>query len=159
MIDKIDKQILYILQSNARISNAEIARQVGLAPSAILERMRKLSENGVIKNYETRIEPKEIGLGLLAFVFVRTTDCLEVTERELAKLPEVLEIHDVAGDDSYLLKVRTKDPDDLARLLREELRAIPNVIGTRTTVVLQTIKETSALAIDIDEPKKKQKKR
>ncbi|MBX3289222.1 MAG: Lrp/AsnC family transcriptional regulator [Acidobacteria bacterium] len=159
MIDKIDKQILYILQSNARISNAEIARQVGLAPSAILERMRKLSENGVIKNYETRIEPKEIGLGLLAFVFVRTTDCLEITERELAKLPEVLEIHDVAGDDSYLLKVRTKDPDDLARLLREELRAIPNVIGTRTTVVLQTIKETSALAIDIEEPKKKRKKR
>lgn len=159
MIDKIDKQILYILQSNARISNAEIARRVGLAPSAILERMRKLSENGVIKNYETRIEPKEIGLGLLAFVFVRTTDCLEITERELAKLPEVLEIHDVAGDDSYLLKVRTKDPDDLARLLREELRAIPNVIGTRTTVVLQTIKETSALAIDIEEPKKKRKKR
>ena len=141
MIDKIDKQILYILQSNARISNAEIARQVGLAPSAILERMRKLSENGVIKNYETRIEPKEIGLGLLAFVFVRTTDCLEITERELAKLPEVLEIHDVAGDDSYLLKVRTKDPDDLARLLREELRAIPNVIRTHArAVVLQTIK-------------------
>ncbi|HSF41563.1 MAG TPA: Lrp/AsnC family transcriptional regulator, partial [Thermoanaerobaculia bacterium] len=74
MIDDTDRQILTILQSNARISNAEIARQVGMAPSAILERIRRLEAKGVIQGYETRINPEALGLGLLAFVYVRSSD-------------------------------------------------------------------------------------
>lgn len=148
MIDGVDKQILTIVQRDPRISNAEIARQVGLAPSAVLERLRKLEERGVIKKFIAKLDPAEVGFGLLAFVFVRTNECGDGTDELLAAIPEVLEVHDVAGDDSYLLKVRAKDTEDLARLLREKLKGLPNVVSTRTTVVLQTVKETSILPLD-----------
>ncbi|MGB7068164.1 MAG: Lrp/AsnC family transcriptional regulator, partial [Pyrinomonadaceae bacterium] len=139
MIDDTDTQILNMLQQNARISNAEIARQVGLAPSAVLERVRKLEDHRVIRGFNTILDPKQVGFGLIAFVSVRTNECGDGTDSLLAKIPEVLEVHDVAGEDSYLLKVRAKDPEDLAVLLREKLKSIPSVITTRTTVVLQTV--------------------
>lgn len=148
MIDEIDRQILEIVQKDARISNAEIARNIGLAPSAVLERMRKLEERGVIRGYAAEIDEGSVGCGLTAFVFVKTKECLDGTDIELAKIPEVLEVHDVAGDDSYLLKVKTKDPEALGRLLREKLKPLGNVLSTRTTIVLQTIKETMALPLD-----------
>ena len=97
MINEIDKQILKILQENARTPNAEIARQVGLAPSAILERIRKLEERGVIQGYGVRLNGRALGLGLLAFVLVRT-DELSVEDdaaKALAKMPEVLEVHHI----------------------------------------------------------------
>ena len=148
MINDIDKQIVKILQQDGRMSNAEIARQVGLAASAVLERIRKLEERGVIEGYFASIDPKEVGFGLVAFVFVRTNECGDGTDELLAEIPEVLEVHDVAGEDSYLLKVRASDPEDLARLLREKLKAIPSVVTTRTTVVLQTLKENGPLQIE-----------
>jgi Lrp/AsnC family leucine-responsive transcriptional regulator len=148
MIDDIDKQVLSIIQNDGRISNAEIARQVSLAASAVLERIRKLEERGVIRGYSASVDPKAVGFGLTAFVSVRTSDCGDGTDELLAQIPEVLEIHDVAGEDSYLLKVRASSPEDLAVLLREKLRSIPTVVTTRTTVVLQTVKETSALPLD-----------
>ena len=159
MIDDIDKQIVNIVQQDGRISNAEIARQVGLAASAVLERIRKLEERGVIQGYFASIDPKEVGFGLIAFVFVRTNECGDGTDELLARIPEVLEVHDVAGEDSYLLKVRASDPEDLARLLREKLKAIPSVVTTRTTVVLQTIKETTALPLDRCVPFEKAKRK
>jgi len=147
MINEIDTKILNIIQKDARIANAEIARQVGLAPSAVLERIRKLEERGVIRGYAAEIDATQIGFGLTAFVFVKTNECGDGTDKVLAKIPEVLEVHDVAGEDSYLLKVRAKNTEELAKLLREKLKAVPNVISTRTTVVLQTIKETTALPL------------
>ncbi len=148
MIDGIDTKILNILQQDARMSNAEIARQVGLAPSAILERIKKLEERGVIRGYATEIEAAEVGFGLTAFVAVRTHECCNETDKFLAEIPEVLEVHDVAGEDSYLLKVRVKNTKHLSRLLRERLKNVPNVAATKTTIVLQTIKETTALPIE-----------
>lgn len=148
MIDTTDRQILEIMQSDGRISNAEVARQIGLAPSAILERTKKLEETGVIRGYSASLDPKQVGFGLTAFVLVRTNECGDGTDELLAQIPEVLEVHDVAGEDSYLLKVRATDPEDLAVLLREKLKAIPTVVTTRTTVVLQTIKETTALPLN-----------
>jgi Lrp/AsnC family leucine-responsive transcriptional regulator len=148
MIDNIDKQILNIIQKDARIANAEIARQVGLAPSAVLERVRKLEERGVIRGYAAELDAAQVEFGLTAFVAVRTRECCSETDKSLAQIPEVLEVHDVAGEDSYLLKVRVKDARHLSRLLRERLRNVPNVAGTKTTVVLQTIKETMALPIE-----------
>ena len=148
MIDNNDKKILNIIQNEARTSNAEIARQVGLAPSAVLERIRKLEERGVIRGYMAKIDAAEVGFGLTAFVSVRTHECCGETDKFLAEIPEVLEVHDVAGEDSYLLKVRAKNTEDLSRLLRERLKNVPNVASTKTTVVLQTIKETIALPID-----------
>lgn len=148
MIDGVDRQILSIVQRDARISNAEIARQIGLAPSAVLERLRKLEDRGVIQGYSTRIDPRQVGLGLTVFVSVRTSECGGGVEEALSAIPEVLEVHDVAGEDCYLIKVRTKDTEALGQLLREQIKLIPKVLGTRTTVVLQTFKETNALPLD-----------
>jgi Lrp/AsnC family leucine-responsive transcriptional regulator len=147
MINDIDIQILNILQKDARIANAEIARQVGLAPSAVLERIRKLEERGVIKAFETKLDAAQVDYGLTAFVAVRTHECCYETDEFLAEIPEVLEVHDVAGEDSYLLKVRVKDTEHLSRLMRERLKNVPNFASTKTTIFLQTIKETTALPI------------
>ena len=89
MIDDIDRQILNIIQQDARISNAEIARQVNLAPSAVLERMRKLENSGIIKGYSADIKPKEVGFGLTVFVNVRTSECGSDAGRAIAEIPEV----------------------------------------------------------------------
>ncbi|CAN5391106.1 Lrp/AsnC family transcriptional regulator [soil metagenome] len=148
MIDGNDEQILTILQDDARISNAEIARQIGLAPSAVLERLRKLEDRGIIRGYRTDIDPRAVEFGLTVFVTVKTSECGSNAEKALAAIPEVLEVHDVAGEDSYLLKIRTKDTEALGQLLREKIKPIPNVISTRTTVVLQTYKETNALPLE-----------
>ena len=148
MIDGTDEQILTILQNDARISNAEIARQIGLAPSAVLERIRKLEDRGIIRGYRTDIDPRAVEFGLTVFVTVKTSECGSDAEEALAKIPEVLEVHDVAGEDCFLLKIRTKDTDALGRLLREKIKPIPTVSATRTTVVLQTFKETNALPLE-----------
>ena len=149
MIDGTDLQILNILQSNARIPNAEIARQVGMAPSAILERIRKLEQRGVIQGYETRINPEAVGLSLLAFVAVRSDERVgdEHTGEHLAKIPEVQEVHHITGEDCYLIKVRVKDARALGRLLRERIGGVPSVRSTRSTVVLETLREGGALPL------------
>lgn len=146
MADHIDLKIIKLLQHNARISNAEIARAVGMAPSATLERLRKLEEQGVILGYETRVNPKELGLDLLAFVFVNVTGSEDVGER-LAQIPEVQEVHNIAGEDCYLVKVRTRDTAELATVLREKFRGIDPGISTKTTVVLTSLKESSMLPL------------
>jgi len=153
MIDAIDREILKILQSNARTSNAEIARQVELAPSAIFERIRKLEERGVIEGYGARINPKVVGLALLAYVFVRADDRrADETAARVAAIPEVLEVHDVAGEDCLLVKVRAADTEALGRLLRERLGRIDAITSTRTTIVLETVKESSALPLETAPP-------
>lgn len=159
MIDSIDRQILTIVQHDARIANAEISRQVGLAPSAVLERLRKLEERGVIQGYEAKIEPRALDFGLTVFVSVRTSECGGGAEKALSEIPEVLEVHDVAGEDCFLLKVRTKDTEALGRLLREKIKPIPTVVGTRTTVVLQTFKETNCLPVAEEGPEPEAKRK
>jgi Lrp/AsnC family leucine-responsive transcriptional regulator len=149
MIDAVDREILNIIQKDARISNAEIARQVELAPSAVLERVRKLEERGVIRGYTADIDPKAVGYGLTAVIAIRTSECGEGVGEELAMIPEVQEVHEVAGDDCFYIKVRTQDTDSLGRLLREKLKAVRNVDSTRTTVVLKTFKEGNVLPIEL----------
>ena len=153
MINEIDAKILTILQRNARTSNAEIARQVGLAPSAVFERIRKLEEKGVVQGYSARIDPHAVELGLVAFTFVRSNDRpggIDTAEL-LAEIPEVLEVHHVAGEDCFLVKVRAADTEALGRLLRERLGKIPTITSTRTTIVLESVKETSELPIALEE--------
>ena len=147
MIDEIDSEIVKMLQTNCRTSNAEIARQVGLAPSAVFERIRKLEERGVIRAYRADVDPKAIALGQLAFIFIRSNDRPggDATAAKLAKIPEILEVHHVAGEDCFLVKARARDAEALGRLLRERLGAIASVSSTRTTIVLETVKETSEL--------------
>ena len=149
MINEMDKKILNILQKNSRTPNVEIARQVGLAQSATLERIRKLEERGVIKGYGIQLDGQSVGLGLLAFIFIRTEEMCgeEKVTRQLANLPEVLELHHVAGEDCFLVKVRTSNTETLGRLLREKFGTIKGVRTTRTTIVLNTSKETTALPL------------
>ncbi len=148
MLDPVDYQILHLLQENARTSHAEIARRVGMAPSAIVERVRKLEERGVIRGYAADLDPRTLDLGLLAFVFVRTTDRGSPdTASRLAALPGVLEVHDVAGEDCYLVKVRAADPEALYERLRDAFAGVPSVVSTRTTIVLKTLKATTSLPL------------
>jgi Lrp/AsnC family leucine-responsive transcriptional regulator len=149
MIDVIDRQILNILQRDARASNAEIARQLGMAPSATFERIRKLEARGLIRGYEARLDPRALGQGLLAFVFVRADErlCSLDAGPLLASIPEVQEVHHIAGEDCYLVKVRVADTDHLSRLLRESFGAIETIRSTRTTIVLNTIKESATLCL------------
>jgi Lrp/AsnC family transcriptional regulator, leucine-responsive regulatory protein len=148
-LDETDLHILDILQANARETQVEIAKAVGLAPSAIQERIRKLEARGVLRGYTTRIDPKALDLGLLAFVAVRSDEA--GSENRIAQLlgdhPEVLEVHHVAGDDCYLIKVRARDAEHLGQMLRTRFARIPGVRSTRTTIVLETVKETSHLPI------------
>lgn len=149
MIDDTDLQIITILQENGRIPAAEVARRVGMAPSAVFERIRKLEERGVITSYSANLNPNLIGLSLLAFVFVNIDERVNSDEsgRKLAAIPGVMEVHHVAGEDSYLVKVRAKDPEGLGRLLREHIGAISTVRNTRTTIVLETLKHTSSMPL------------
>lgn len=149
-LDAVDLKLLSMLQDNARISQADMARAVGLAASAVLERLRKLESRGVITGYAALLAPHVVGLGQLAFVAVRVSGTGEQEERageRLAAVPEVLEVHHVAGEDCYLLKVRTSDAQHLGALLRQRLGRIPGVVSTRTTVVLETVKETTRLPL------------
>ncbi len=149
VMDKIDYGILRLMQENARISNADIARELGMAPSAILERVKKLEQKRVIQQYTTRLNPSALEQKLLAFVFLKATDGLGSSEtgRELAKIPEVQEVHHIAGEDCYLIKIRTADSASLMDLMRHRFSKINNILSTRTTIVLETIKEQQQLVI------------
>ncbi len=150
-IDEIDFQILNILQEKARIPNAEVARQVGMAPSAVLERIRKLEERGIIEGYEVRLNPRPFGQGLAAFLMVEADPSGngKLGER-LANIQGVQEVHQVAGADGYLVKVRAADAASLGRLLREDFLAIPGIRTTRTQIVLNTVKETRRIDLHSD---------
>lgn len=147
--DEVDLQILEVLQANGRSTQADIARSLGLAPSGVLERMRKLEARGIIRQYTAVVNARVLDLGMLAFVAVRSDDPGHENRvaGELAGIPEVLEVHHVAGDDCYLVKVRARDAEHLGLLLRTRIGRIPGVRSTRTTIVLETVKETSRLPV------------
>ncbi len=149
ILDKTDLHILRLMQDNARISNADLARELGMAPSGILERVKKLEQKNVILQYTTRLNPDALQQKMLAFIFMKAADgpgCND-TARELAKIPEVQEVHHIAGDDCYLVKVRTYDSASLMHLMRNSFGKIPNLLSTRTTIVLETVKEQQQLVI------------
>jgi Lrp/AsnC family transcriptional regulator, leucine-responsive regulatory protein len=149
MIDEIDGTLLDILQYNARTTQTELAKAVGLAPSAVLERLRKLEAKGIIRDYVALVDPHVVDRGLLAFVSVRTSEHGPdmPSAVELSRIPEVLEVHHVAGDDCYLLKVRARDAEHLGQILRQQIASTISVVSTRTTVVLETVKEDPRISI------------
>lgn len=148
MLDTISLEILNILQRKARIPNVDVSRQVGLAPSAVLERIRKMEKQGIIDGYEVRLNPKRFNCAQIAFVHVQAD--IKKSEKvgdHLASIPEVQEVHFVAGDDCFLVKVRYGDPDSLGLLLRRKIGEIDGVIATRSETVLSTVKETSRIVL------------
>jgi Lrp/AsnC family leucine-responsive transcriptional regulator len=153
MIDEKDARILELLQKDGRMTNVDLARAVELTPSTTLERVRKLEERGFIKGYAATLDAHALGLGMVAFIFVRVDafndvlGCAEETAEKLAALPSVLELHHLAGEDCFLVKVRARDTDDLYRILREEFGPFKEIRSTRTTIVLKTVKETQRLPV------------
>lgn len=150
MIDEIDRSILCLLQENARISNAEIARRVDMAASAIFERIRKLEESGIIEGYTARLDPDAVDFGLVSFIRISTADGVRLTDiaPHLKAIPEVREVHRVVGEDCFFVKVRVRDTDALAHLLDAVISPLEAVASTRTTIVLNTVKEDLSLPLD-----------
>ncbi|HEX6306532.1 MAG TPA: Lrp/AsnC family transcriptional regulator [Longimicrobiales bacterium] len=149
MIDDVDRAILEALQQNARTSNAEMARRIGMAPSAIFQRVRKLEENGLIEGYTTRLNAKALGFGLVAFIMVQTRDNAASIDTAgiLAGFHEVLEVHRVVGEDCFIVKVRVRDTDHLAELLEHRIQPIRSIASTRTTIVVKTVKDQDQLPV------------
>jgi Lrp/AsnC family transcriptional regulator, leucine-responsive regulatory protein len=148
-LDGTDFHILRALQANARISNVDLARELEMAPSAVLERVKKLEQKKVISRYGTVINPEALDQKLLAFIFIKATDGLGQSKagNALSKIPEVQEVHHIAGEDCYLVKVRTSDSSSLMSLMRNQFSKIPNILSTKTTIVLETVKEEQTLVI------------
>lgn len=148
-LDQTDLQIIRLIQDNARINNADIARELAMAPSAILERVKKLEQKEIILHYNAKINPAALGQTLLSFIFIKCADMMEQDHIStmLTEIPEVQEVHDIAGDDGYLIKVRTKDTAGIVDLMRNKLGRIEGILSTRTTIVLETYKEHQKLVI------------
>lgn len=147
MIDETSLKILKILQEKARIPNVEVARQMEMAPSAVLERIRKMERQGIIDGYEVRLNPDRFNRRQIAFVQVQVSAETTCTGEEFAAIPEVQEVHYVAGDDSYLLKLRVADTEELGVILQKKITLIDGVTATRTATVLHTYKETAKLPL------------
>jgi|WetSurMetagenome_2_1015567.scaffolds.fasta_scaffold214033_2 Lrp/AsnC family transcriptional regulator, leucine-responsive regulatory protein len=142
-MDATDHQLVQLLQENGRATQLQLAREVGLSQPAVAERMKKLEAQGVIRGYSARVDPAALGSDVLAFVSVSLEHPKHFDSfitRVLA-LPYVLECHRVAGEDSFLLKVRTENTGTLDDLLVKTIRMMPGVTRTQTTIVLRSIKE------------------
>lgn len=148
MIDEKSMEILKILQEKARIPNVEVSRQVGLAPSAVLERIRKLEKQGVIDGYEVRLNPERFKRNLVAFIHVYTTSNSQKPGRELSGIPGVQEVHFISGEDCYLVKIRVADHNELQRIIEDRIRPIKAVRLTKTSISLSTLKETSRIPLE-----------
>ena len=155
-MDKIDQKILTILQENAKTTNLEISKRLEMAPSAILERIRKLEKNGVIKAYRTQLNPEKTGLDLLVYVIVQSNvpNWSSACSDKLAAIPNVEEIHEVLGEDSYIVKIRVQNMDELSMILKEQIAVLPEVRFTKTTVVMKTIKEGTVFPVKVTKFKK-----
>ncbi|MEY9964047.1 Lrp/AsnC family leucine-responsive transcriptional regulator [Streptacidiphilus sp. MAP12-16] len=147
-LDAVDREILRILQADGRATHAAIAKTVGLTGPSVYSRVRRMERDGVIRGYTTLIDPQALNQGLVAHMRVVTradADEQQPFETFVHGEPQVLECHDVDGEDSYVLKVRTGSPQTL-RLLLARIRAIPGVTRTVTSIALETIKEPTASA-------------
>ena len=150
-VDKIDAKILRVLQQDGRISNLKLADEVRLSPTAVLERVKRLTRDGYILGYEARLNPDKLGAGLMVFVEVvldRTTpDAMNAFKAAVQVQPEILECHLVAGGFDYLLKTRVADMAAYRELIGSVVWALPGVRETRTYAVMEEVKNTTALAL------------
>ena len=150
-LDRTDKRILRELQHNGRISNVELARRVNLSATPCLERVRRLEQSGYIREYVAVLDRQRMGMGLLLYVEVtldRTTpDVFERFKNAIASRPEVQECHMVAGGFDYLIKARVPDMQAYRTFLGDGLTAAPGVRETHTYVVMEEIKETTAIQV------------
>jgi len=150
-LDPTDRRILEALQRQGRISNQELSDTVNLSPSACHRRVQRLEEEGYIMGYVALLDPRR--MGRLTVVFVEITlqgqadEVLDAFERAVARVPEVLECHLMAGSADYLLKVVAMDTEDFARIHRKSLATLPGVRGMQSSFALRTVRQTTALPV------------
>ena len=151
-LDKINRQILNILQKNSRITNNDLSKTVGLAPATTLERVRKLEVLGVIKGYVALVDQKKIGKPITAFVEIsmgnHTATAIREFSKEIAAIPEVLECHHLAGDKDFLLKVVTENIETYRNFAMDKLAAIPGIGNVCTLFTLDTIKDSTGIPVE-----------
>lgn len=142
-MDSKDREILTILLNDAATSKADIARQVGLAASAVSERVRRMEATGAIQAYEVRLDASLLGKPLLAFVFVTDAKPSQGfdTAEALSRVTGLEELHKIAGDDCYLLKIRAANTDELNTIIESEINPVESVTRVRTTIVLKAVTE------------------
>lgn len=160
-LDPIDYQILDLLQRDARTTQMQIAQAVGLSQPAVADRIRKLEEKGAVQGWFARLDPRAMGNDIRAFVGVRISHPryhAAFAER-IKEIPEVLECHRIAGLDSYLLKVVTRNTQSLDDLLSNVLRRLAGVTRTQTTIVLSTVKEETRVPLPLqsEAPRRRRK--
>jgi Lrp/AsnC family transcriptional regulator, leucine-responsive regulatory protein len=149
-LDSLDRKVLEFLVRNGRATWAELGQLLGLSAPSAAERVRKLEQRGVIRDYAALIDPASVGRPLTAYISVSLASHRNRAAflRAIAKMEQVAECHHVAGDDDYLLKVRCRGTQDLDHLLARELKEKLGVARTRTTIVLSTAKESVRVPID-----------
>lgn len=154
-LDKLDRSILRSLQANGRETYELIGEQVGLSPSAVLRRVKRLEENGVIDRYVALVKPQAVGLGLSAYLNVRLEKATENHKRNPMDLfraavqtwPEVVECAALSGDMDYLLRVVVTDMAHYSRFVMDTLLKHPSVQDCKTSFVLDHVKATTALPV------------
>lgn len=151
-LDAIDRNILRILIANGRISNAELAERVGLSPSPCAQRVRRLEAAGVISGYSANVNLETLGIGEIVTIEVSLDrhgqEVFEKFGDAMSEVPEVLEVHLMAGDFDYLLKVAASSTKDVERFLRKHLFNIPGVRHSKTSFSLRCIKDVGAFVPD-----------
>jgi Lrp/AsnC family transcriptional regulator, leucine-responsive regulatory protein len=150
-LDKSDKQILKLLQQDGRISNADLARKIGLSPPSMLQRVRKLEQSGFIKGYSTRLEAEKLGFNLHVIAMISLSmhqdQPIDQFIADILKVPEVLACYHVSGDYDFMLRIVAKDMPDYERILKERLASIKVVGKIHSCFVLNVNKETEVLPI------------
>ncbi|WP_120497014.1 Lrp/AsnC ligand binding domain-containing protein [Kiloniella sp. EL199] len=150
-LDRIDRNILRVLQEDGRVSNVELARRVNLSPTPCLERVKRLEQSNYIKGYMATLNPVKINASLLVYVQItleRTTSAaFEEFKKSMMEIPEVLECHMVSGGFDYLIKVRAADMVEYRGILGDKLAATPWVSQTHSYVVMEEVKNTNILPV------------
>jgi Lrp/AsnC family leucine-responsive transcriptional regulator len=150
-LDATDRRILAALQQDAKITNADLSDRVNLSPSACHRRVQRLEEEGFIAAYVALLNPRKMGRPTTVFVEItlqsQAEDLLDAFEREVAKVPDILECHLMAGTADYLIKVMAEDTEDFARIHRRYLARLPGVRQMQSSFALRTVVQTTALSV------------
>jgi Lrp/AsnC family leucine-responsive transcriptional regulator len=150
-LDATDRRILTVLQKEGRVTNAELSERINLSPSACHRRVQRLEEEGVIAGYVALLDSRKMGRPTTVFVEItlqgQADDLLEQFEREVARVPDILECHLMAGSADYLLKVLAQDTEDFARIHRQYLARLPGVAQMQSSFALRTVFKTTAIAV------------
>lgn len=148
-MDEIDQKILKILQKKARIPNVDVARKIEMAPSAVLGRIKKLEDRGIIDGYEVRLNPDHFNQSLVAFIQIKLRDVtiIQDTCKIISNIKQVQEVHHLAGEDCIMVKLRTAGSKMLEKILREEFNIIDNILNIKTLIALATYKESAQIVI------------